>query len=87
MKDSPVFVVFFLFFAFATIVVPVPMFPGNMIYTWFGTPSASYAFYISAIINGITYGFVAWIIYVLVSKKIEKSTSEESIGEEKKTEA
>jgi len=87
MKHSPVFAVFFLFFALATIVVPVPMFPGNMIYTWFGTPSASYAFYISAIINGITYGLVAWIVYVLASKKIEKSTSEELVGEEKKTKA
>jgi len=87
MRDSPVFVVFFFFFALATIVVPVPMFPGNMICTLFGTLSASYAFYISAIINGITYGLVAWIVYVLASKKIEKSTSEELVGEEKKTKA
>lgn len=87
MKDSPVFVVFFAFFTLATIVVPVPMFPGNMIYTWFGTLSTSYGFYISAILNGITYGLVAWIVYVLASKKIEKSTSEELVGEEKKTKA
>ena len=84
MKDSPVFVVFFAFFTLATILVPVPMFPGNMIHVWFGIPSTSYAFYISAIINGITYGLVAWIVYVLASKKIEKSTSEELVGEEKK---
>lgn len=87
MKDSPVFVVFFAFFTLATIVAPVPMFPGNMIHTWFGIPSTFYAFYISAIINGITYGLVAWIVYVLASKKIEKSTSEELVGEEKKTKA
>jgi hypothetical protein len=61
------------------------MFPGNMIYTWFGIPATSYAFYVSAIINGITYGLVAWIVYVLASKKIEKTTSEELAGEEKKT--
>jgi len=87
MKDSPVFVVFFAFFTLATIVAPIPMFPGNMIYTWFGIPSTSYSFYISAIINGTTYGLVAWIVYVLASKKIEKSTSEEFVGEEKKTKA
>jgi uncharacterized RDD family membrane protein YckC len=87
MKDSPVFVVFFAFFTLATIVVPIPMFPGNMIYTWFGIPATSYAFYASAIINGITYGLVAWIVYVLASKKIEKTTSQELVEEEKKTNA
>jgi len=87
MKDSPVFIVFFAFFTLATIVVPVPMFPGNMIHTWFGIPATSYTFYVSAILNGITYGLVAWIVYVLASKKIEKSTSEELVEEEKKTNA
>jgi len=77
MKDSPIFVAFFVFFTLATILVPVPMFPGNMIYIWFGIPAMSYAFYISAIINGITYGLVVWIVYVLASKMIEKSTSED----------
>jgi uncharacterized RDD family membrane protein YckC len=87
MKNSPVFVVFFAFFTLATIVVPVPMFPGNMIYIWFGILSTSYAFYVSAILNGITYGLVAWIVYVLASKKIEKSTLEELVEEEKKANA
>jgi uncharacterized RDD family membrane protein YckC len=87
MKDSPVFLVFFAFFTLATIVVPVPMFPGNMIYTWFGISVTSYAFYVSAILNGITYGLVAWIVYVLASKKIEKSTSKELVEEERKTNA
>jgi hypothetical protein len=87
MKDSPVFIVFFAFFTLATIVVPVPMFPGNMIYKWFEMLSTSYAFYISAVINGVTYGLVAWIVYVLASKRIEKSASEELMEEEKKTEA
>jgi membrane protein insertase Oxa1/YidC/SpoIIIJ len=87
MKDSPVFIVFFAFFTFATIVVPVPMFPGNMIYTWFGIPAVSYIFYVSAILNGITYGLVAWIVYMLASRKIEKTTSEELAEEEKKTNA
>lgn len=87
MKDSPIFVVFFVFFTVATIVAPVPMFPGNMIYTLLGIPSTPYAFYISAIINGITYGLVAWIVYVLASKKIEKSISEDLVGEEERPKA
>ncbi|RLI45317.1 hypothetical protein DRO69_05555 [Candidatus Bathyarchaeota archaeon] len=87
MKDSPVFIVFFAFFTLATIVAPIPMFPGNMIHKWFEMTTTSYAFYISAIINGVTYGLVAWIVYVVASKRIEKSTSEELIEEEKKTEA
>jgi len=87
MKDSPIFVAFFVFFTLATIVAPIPMFPGNMIDIWLETPSMSYALYVSAIINGITYGLVAWIVYVLASKMIEKSTSEELVGEEKKSKA
>jgi len=84
MKASPVFVVFFVFFTLATVLAPVPMFPGNMIYTWFGISSASYAFLASALMNGIIYGLVAWIVYVLAWKKIEKSVTEEFPDEEKK---
>lgn len=84
MKASPVFVVFFVFFTLATVLAPVPMFPGNMIYTWFGLTSAPYAFLASAFMNGIIYGLVAWIVYVLAWKKIEKSVTEEFPDDEKK---
>ncbi len=84
MKASPVFVVFFVFFTLATVLAPVPMFPGNMVYTWLGTPSPPYAFLASALMNGIIYGLVAWIVYVLASRKIEKSITREFPDEEKK---
>lgn len=84
MKYSPIFVVFFVFFTSATIVIPVPLFPGNMIQTWLSAPLTSFATYISAIVNGITYGLATWIIYVLASKRIENRISEEPVGEEEK---
>ncbi len=76
--------VFFVFFTLATVLAPVPMFPGNMISTWFGLTSAPYAFLASALMNGIIYGLVAWIVYVLAWKKIEKSVTEEFPDDEKK---
>jgi len=83
MKDFLIFVTFFAFLTLATIVAPVPMFPGNMVYIWFEASSVPYLFYISAIINGITYGLVVWIVYKLCSKMIGNSTSEELTDEEK----
>jgi len=84
MKDSLIFVAFFGFWTLANIVAPVPMFPGNMVYIWFETTSVSYFSYISAIINGVTYGLAVWIVYEIGSGMIGRSTSEELIGEEKK---
>jgi len=83
MKDSLIFVTFFVFWTLATIVAPVPLFPGNMVYIWFEASPVSYFFYISAIINGITYGLVIWIVYELCSKMVGSSTSEELTEEEK----
>lgn len=87
MKNSLVFVVFFVFFTLATLAVPIPMFPGNAIHTWFGIPPTQYTSYISAITNGITYSLVTWIVYVLIVKKIEKSTAERSATEEQESKA
>jgi hypothetical protein len=69
MKAGAIFVAFFLLFTCASIAVPVPLFPGNIIQTWLNVP------YINAIVNGLTYGFITWIVFFLVNRKIEKSLS------------
>ena len=69
MRAGAIFVAFFLLFTCASIAVPVPMFPGNIVQTWLDVP------YTNAVVNGLTYGFITWIIFFFVNRKIEKSLS------------
>jgi len=75
MRATAIFFVFFLLFTSASIAVPIPLFPGNMISTLFGIPASEYMPYLEALTNGLTYGFITWIVFFLVDKKIEKSLS------------
>jgi hypothetical protein len=73
MRATPIFLVFFILFTAASIAVPIPLFPGNMIATLFRLPISSYMPYIEAITNGLTYGFVTWLVFFIVDKKLDKS--------------
>ncbi len=75
MRATPFFFAFFLLFTAASIAVPIPLFPGNMIATLFELPLSDYMLYMEAITNGLTYGFVTWLVFFLVDKKLEKSMS------------
>jgi len=78
MRATAIFAAFFLLFTSASIAVPIPLFPGNMISTLFGIPTSEYMPYLEALTNGLTYGFITWIVFFLVDKKIEKSMSIDS---------
>ena len=73
-RGGAVFLAFFLLFTLASLAVPVPLFPGNMIQTVFGSLVGSNAPFISAIINGITYGVFVWLVFVLATRKLDEST-------------
>jgi len=75
MKGTPIFITFFLFFTLASIIVPVPLFPGNMLPTWLGIQTNEYSLYLNALFNGITYGFIVWLIFVIGIKQIEKASA------------
>jgi len=68
-RAAAIFVVFFFLFTLATLAVPVSMFPGNIVEKWVDVP------YIDAVANGVTYGFVTWVVFFFISRKIEKSLS------------
>lgn len=88
MKGGAIFLVFFIFFTLATLAVPIPLFPGNMVHSVFsslGIPISFYTSLLEAVANGILYGFIVWMIYVLVSKRLEEP--EIVINPEKKKEA
>jgi hypothetical protein len=78
MRATAIFFVFFLLFTSASIAVPIPLFPGNMISTLFGISASEYIIYLEALTNGLTYGFITWIVFFLLAKKIENSLSMDS---------
>ena len=80
MRATAIFVAFFLLFTCASIAVPVPMFPGNIIPTWFRIPLSGYAPYIEAVANGLLYGFITWMVFFLVNRKIDRASSADSKG-------
>lgn len=82
MRAAAIFVAFLLLFTLASIAVPVPMFPGNMIYRWFGIPVSAYTPYIEAVTNGLVYGFITWMVFFMVNRRIDKALSQDSEGRE-----
>ena len=78
MRATSIFIAFFLIFTAASIAVPIPLFPGNMITTISGIPASSYMPYLEALTNGLTYGFIIWVVFFCVDKKLEKSLSMDS---------
>ncbi len=78
MKAAAIFVVFFLLFTSASIAVPVPLFPGNMIPTWFRIPISVYTPYIEAVANGLLYGFITWIVFFFINRRLDKALSADS---------
>lgn len=73
MRGGAVFLAFLLLFTLASLAVPVPLFPGNMIPVWLGLSSTDYASLISAVANGITYSMVVWLVFVLATRKLDES--------------
>jgi hypothetical protein len=78
MRAAAIFAAFFLLFTSASIAVPIPLFPGNMITILFGIAASEYIPYLEALTNGLTYGLISWIVFFLVDKKIERSMSMDS---------
>ena len=73
MRGGAVFLAFFLLFTLASLAIPAPLFPGSMIHTWFGLTIDNYAPVISALTNGITYGLVVWLVFFLVTRRLDDS--------------
>jgi hypothetical protein len=78
MKAAPIFIAFFILFTCASIAVPIPLFPGNMITTLLAIPPSEYIPYLEALTNGLTYGFISWAVFFLLARKIENSLSTDS---------
>jgi hypothetical protein len=72
MRGALILTVFFLLFTFASLLIPTPMFPGNFFCTLIGESVVEYAEYLSAVFNGVFYGVILWLVFVVVARKLEE---------------
>ena len=73
MRGGAIFLAFFFLFTIASYAVPVPLFPGNLVSALgFATVPTEYAPFVSAVVNGLVYGFVVWLVFVVVSRRFEE---------------
>lgn len=73
MRGGPVFLAFFVLFAAASYAVPVPLFPGSYVpFLGIVEIPSGYAPLISAVVNGLVYGAVVWLVFVLASRRLEE---------------
>jgi hypothetical protein len=72
MKGIPILIVFFIIFLAASLLIPSPMFPGNVICSLIGNFAAEYKELLSALFNAVFYGVILWLVFVAVSRRFEK---------------
>jgi hypothetical protein len=70
MRGALILIVFFALFTAASLLIPSPMFPGNAFCALLGVVS-QYANYLSAIFNGAFYGVILWVIFTVLSRRLE----------------
>jgi len=63
---------FFSLFTVASLLIPVPMFPGSWFCTLIGQAVRDYVGVLSAIFNGAFYGSILWLVFIGISRKLEK---------------
>jgi hypothetical protein len=72
MKGLAILVAFFLLFTSASLLIPSPMFPGNFFCALIGENASEYSEYLSAVFNGVFYGVILWLVFVLISRRFEE---------------
>jgi hypothetical protein len=71
MRGGSILIAFFSIFLLASLLIPHPMFPGNLFCTLIGEVTSRYVGYLSAIFNGIFYGTILWLVFIVLSKRLE----------------
>jgi len=63
-------VAFFSLFAAASLLIPVPMFPGSWFVGLMGQGALEYMSVLSALFNGLFYGVILWLLFIGISRKL-----------------
>jgi hypothetical protein len=69
-RGTIILMVFFLTFTAASLLIPSPMFPGNVLCTLIGESVSQYTAYVSALFNGVLYSLALWLIFVAISRRL-----------------
>jgi hypothetical protein len=72
MRGAIILLSFLLLFMSASLLIPSPMFPGNFFCTLIGESISEYSRYLSAIFNGVFYGVILWLVFIVISRRLEK---------------
>jgi hypothetical protein len=67
-----IILVFFSLFAVASLLIPVPLFPGSWFCALIGLGIRDYVSILSAVFNGMFYGVILWLVFVGISRKLEE---------------
>jgi len=70
LKSSSFFFAFFLIFTTAVYFIPTPMFPSDAILNLAKASATPATAFLSALIDGITYGLIAWAVFAIAMRKI-----------------
>jgi hypothetical protein len=71
-KSGYLLLAFFSIFAAASIIIPLPLFPGSWFCGLFGATISQFVRVLSAVFNGAFYGGILWLMFVGLGKKLEK---------------
>jgi hypothetical protein len=63
---------FFSLFVAASLLIPVPMFPGSWFCAVIGQSVQEYVGVLSAVFNGLFYGTILWLVFIGISRKLEE---------------
>jgi hypothetical protein len=63
---------FFSLFAVASLLIPVPLFPGSWFCSLIGQGIQDYVSILSAVFNGMFYGVILWLVFIGISRKLEE---------------
>ncbi|HKZ87734.1 MAG TPA: hypothetical protein VJ066_01085 [Candidatus Bathyarchaeia archaeon] len=70
MKGLYILLAFFSLIAVASLLIPVPMFPGNWFCSLLGDVALNYVSVLSAVFNGAFYGVILWLMFVGLGRKL-----------------
>lgn len=75
MRGAVILIVFFLLFVSASLLIPSPMFPGTFFCALIGQAINEYTGYLSAVFNGVFYSVILWLVFIIISKRLEEGSS------------
>jgi hypothetical protein len=81
MRGLIIFVVFFAIFSSSSFLIPSPLFPGNIVCLLLMVFELSQVALLSAFVNGVFYGLIAWVVCKLGLKWVERSYVKKKIGQ------